>query len=52
VLQGRNLNMGDFTTSMVEGFSLAIKDLNENLVQSINAIEPTPSPEPALIPSR
>jgi len=38
VLQGRNLNISDFTTAMIEALSLSVKNLNENIVREINKI--------------
>lgn len=36
ILQGKNLQLGDYTTTMVEALSLAIKGFNENLVRELN----------------
>jgi hypothetical protein len=38
VLKGRNLNLEDFTTAMIEALSSSFKDLNENIVREINKI--------------
>ena len=38
VLQGRNLNISDFTTAMIEALSLSVKNLNEGIVREINKI--------------
>jgi hypothetical protein len=38
VLKGKNLQLGDYTTAMIEAMSLAIKDLNEHIVEEINTI--------------
>lgn len=38
VLEGRNLNIADFTTAMIEALSLSVKNLNENIVREINKI--------------
>lgn len=36
VLQGKNLQLGDYTIAMVEALSSAIKDLNEKIVLKVN----------------
>ena len=36
ILAGQHVNLEDFTTSMIEGVSLAIKDLDERIVSGIN----------------
>jgi hypothetical protein len=38
VLKGRNAILQDYTITMIEGVSLAVKKLNEKIVQEINAI--------------
>ncbi len=38
ILAGKNTNLKDFTTAMIEGVSMAIKNLNENIVKEINKI--------------
>ncbi|HEU4504124.1 MAG TPA: hypothetical protein VFR79_04790 [Nitrospira sp.] len=38
VLQGRNLDIADFTTAMIEALSLSVKNLHENIVREINKI--------------
>lgn len=38
ILAGKNANLKDFTTAMIEGVSMAIKNLNENIVKEINKI--------------
>jgi hypothetical protein len=38
ILGGRIVQMEDYTTAMIEALSLAIKDLNENLVKEINSL--------------
>ncbi len=38
VLKGKNLQLADYTTAMIEAMSLAIKDLNEHIVKEINTI--------------
>ena len=42
-LKGNFMSVADYTATMIEGFSLALKDLNEHLVQEINRI-PVASP--------
>jgi uncharacterized lipoprotein YmbA len=37
-LQDKNTKIEDYTTAMIEGLSLAIKDLNERIVKGINEI--------------
>lgn len=39
MLQGKNLRVGDYTTTMVEAFALAIKSLNETIVQMVNTVD-------------
>lgn len=36
LLQGRNLDIADFTTAMIEALSLSLKNLNEHIVREIN----------------
>lgn len=36
ILSGTNIKMEDYTLAMIEGLSLAIKDLHENIVEEIN----------------
>lgn len=38
ILAGKNANMKDYTTAMIEGVSMAVKDLNEKIVKEINKI--------------
>jgi hypothetical protein len=38
ILAGKNVNMRDYTTAMIEGVSMAVKDLNEKIVKEINKI--------------
>jgi len=38
LLQGKNLDIGDFTTAMIEALSSALKNLNENVVREINNV--------------
>jgi hypothetical protein len=38
ILAGKNANMRDYTTAMIEGVSMAVKDLNEKIVKEINKI--------------
>src|SRR5262245_11666159 len=42
VLQGRNLNISDFTTAMIEALSMSVKNLNERIVNEINKIDLAP----------
>jgi hypothetical protein len=37
VLQGKKLQIGDYTPAMVEAFSLAIKSLNDTIVKTVNS---------------
>jgi len=36
VLSGKNVKLEDYTTTMIEGLSFALKDLNESIVKEIN----------------
>ncbi len=38
ILKGRNAILQDYTVTMIEGMSLAVKKLNEKIVQEINTI--------------
>jgi len=38
ILKGKDFKLEDYTTAMIEGLSLAIKDLNENIVKEIDKI--------------
>ncbi len=38
ILAGKNANLKDYTTAMIEGVSMAAKDLNEKIVKEINKI--------------
>lgn len=38
VLSGTSIKMEDFTMAMIEGLSLAIKDLDENIVKEMNTV--------------
>lgn len=38
ILEGRNVDLGDFTIAMIEGLSLAVKDLNEKIVTAVNRL--------------
>ncbi len=38
ILTGKNANLNDYTTAMIEGVSMAAKDLNEKIVKEINKI--------------
>jgi len=42
VLQGRNINIPDFTTAMIEALSWSVKNLNESIVRAINKIDLIP----------
>jgi hypothetical protein len=38
ILAGKNANLKDYTTAMIEGVSMAVKNLNEKIVKEINKI--------------
>ena len=38
ILKGKNVKMKDYTIAMIEGLSLAVKDMNEQIVREINQI--------------
>jgi hypothetical protein len=45
ILQGKHVNIGDFTIAMIEALSSAIKHLNERIVLEINKTLPNQSPD-------
>lgn len=38
ILEGKDVGLGDYTVAMIEGVSLAVKDLNQRIVREINRL--------------
>lgn len=38
ILEGRGIDLSDYTIAMIEGVSMAVKDLNEKIVRAVNRI--------------
>lgn len=38
ILSGKNVALQDYTTAMIEGLSMAVKDLNEKIVNDVNQL--------------
>jgi hypothetical protein len=38
ILEGKNVRLGDYTSAMIEGTAMAVKDLNQRIVRQINRL--------------